>query len=320
MENFINMPTTSTIYHQHHFGTIALIGHPRLATALSTHRLLHKWLLDEGYDVIIEQSLAAKLQLQSMRCATLEQIGEQADLAVVIGGDGNLIRASRVLCAYDIKVIGVNRGTLGFLTDIDPDEAVVQLKRVLLGDYISENRFLLDVEVKSLNTKTNKRDTDKQKGYTAEPLIQSSNALNELVLHPRKIAHMIDFEVFIDDQFAFGHKADGLIIATPTGSTAYSLSAGGPILTPDLNAFLLVPMFPHRLTARPLVVSGSSEIKLKFPNVKNRLEVNCDSQVGLNVQQGDEVLVRKSCHTLKLIHPTDYSYFNTLSGKLNWAK
>lgn len=317
------MPTTSTTYHQHHFGTIALIGHPRLTAALSTHKQLHEWLIAEGYDVLIEETLASKLQLQSMQCAGLDEIGKQADLAVVIGGDGNLLRAARILANYDIKVIGVNRGNLGFLTDIDPEEAVNQLKRVLMGDYISENRFLLEVEVNTKSAKKNKtppRFEKSKESLSSDASCYRSNAINELVLHPRKIAHMIDFEVFIDDQFAFSHRADGLIIATPTGSTAYSLSAGGPILTPDLNALLLVPMFPHRLTARPLVVSGNSQIKLKFPNIKNKLEVNCDSQVGLTVQPGDEVVVKKAKETLKLIHPVGYSYFNTLSNKLNWAK
>ncbi|SES77516.1 NAD(+) kinase [Thorsellia anophelis] len=316
------MLTTSTTYHQHHFGTIALIGHPRLAAALSTHRQLHDWLTVEGYDVLVEETLAPKLQLQAMKCASLDEIGKLADLAVVIGGDGNLLRAARILANYDINVIGVNRGNLGFLTDIDPDEAVTQLKRVLMGDYISENRFLLDVEIKIKSSKKNKNNQQikSHKEDHEKTTSYRSNAINELVLHPRKIAHMIDFEVYIDDQFAFSHRADGLIIATPTGSTAYSLSAGGPILTPDLNALLLVPMFPHRLTARPLVVSGNSQIKLKFPNIKNKLEVNCDSQVALMVQPGDEVLVRKAEQMLKLIHPIGYSYFNTLSNKLNWAK
>lgn len=299
--------------YQPHFGTIALIGHPRQSSALSTHKLLFEWLLAEGYEVLVEETLAPKLQFLNMQIASLDEIGTKADLAVVIGGDGNMLRAARVLSSYDIQVIGVNRGQLGFLTDLDPDDVIVHIKRVLMGDYVQETRFLLDVEVK------NSLGTEAKTARNKESLSRS-NAINEAVLHPRKIAHMIDFEVYIDEKFAFGQKADGLIIATPTGSTAYSLSAGGPILTPDLNALLLVPMFPHRLTVRPLVVSGNSQIYLKFPTIKNKLEINCDSQIALPIHSGDEVLIRKASESLKLIHPTEYSYFNTLSNKLHWLQ
>ncbi len=131
---------------------------------------------------------------------------------------------------------------------------------------------------------------------------------------------MIEFEVYIDDRFAFSQRSDGLIIATPTGSTAYSLSAGGPILTPTLDAIVLVPMFPHTLTARPLVISSSSTIRLKFSHITSDLEISCDSQIALPIQEGEEVLIRRSDFHLNLIHPKDYSYFNTLSTKLGWSK
>lgn len=131
---------------------------------------------------------------------------------------------------------------------------------------------------------------------------------------------MIEFEVYIDDKFAFSQRSDGLIIATPTGSTAYSLSAGGPILTPSLDAIALVPMFPHTLSARPLVINSSSTIRLKFSCITNDLEISCDSQIALPVQEGEEVLIRRSEHYLNLIHPKNYSYFNTLSSKLGWSK
>ncbi len=159
------------------------------------------------------------MQLKSVRTGTLAEIGQQADLAVVVGGDGNMLGAARTLARYDIKVIGINRGNLGFLTDLDPDNAQQQLADVLEGHYISEKRFLLEAQVCQ---------QDCQK--------RISTAINEVVLHPGKVAHMIEFEVYIDEIFAFSQRSDGLIISTPTGSTAYSLSAGGPILTPSLDA------------------------------------------------------------------------------------
>jgi len=141
-----------------------------------------------------------------------------------------------------------------------------------------------------------------------------------VVLHPGKVAHMIEFEVYIDEVFAFSQRSDGLIISTPTGSTAYSLSAGGPILTPSLDAITIVPMFPHTLSARPLVINSSSTIRLRFSARRNDLEISCDSQIALPIQEGEDVLIRRSENHLNLIHPKNYSYFNTLSSKLGWSK
>ncbi len=158
--------------------------------------------------------------LAMLKTGTLAEIGQQADLAVVVGGDGNMLGAARTTARYDINVIGINRGNLGFLTDLDPDNALQQLADVLEGHYIAEkNVFLLEARVCQ---------HDCQK--------RISTAINEVVLHPGKVAHMIEFEVYIDEVFAFSQRSDGLIISTPTGSTAYSLSAGGPILTPSLDA------------------------------------------------------------------------------------
>ena len=215
-----------------------------------------------GYEVIVEQQIAHELQLKNVKTGTLAEIGQLADLAVVVGGDGNMLGAARTLARYDIKVIGINRGNLGFLTDLDPDNAQQQLADVLEGHYISEKRFLLEAQVCQ---------QDCQK--------RISTAINEVVLHPGKVAHMIEFEVYIDEIFAFSQRSDGLIISTPTGSTAYSLSAGGPILTPSLDAITLVPMFPHTLSARPLVINSSSTIRLRFSHRRNDLEISCDSPV-----------------------------------------
>ncbi len=145
-------------------------------------------------------------------------------------------------------------------------------------------------------------------------------AFNEVVLHPGQVAHMIEFEVYIDDTFAFSQRSDGLIVATPTGSTAYSLSGGGPILSPNLNAISIVPMFPHTLSSRPLVVEGNHHIKLLIsPENRSTLEVSCDGQISLPVRSGDEVRIYQSPNKLKLIHPKDYSYYHVLRNKLGWS-
>lgn len=286
-----------------HFNLIAIVGHPRRPTALVTQNILWRWLNQKGYKVIVEKQIAHELHLHGAITGSLADIGQQADLAVVVGGDGNMLGAARQLAHYDIRLIGVNRGNLGFLTDLDPDNALQQLSEVLEGHYIDEQRFLLEAQI-----------------YQHGQQKCTSTAINEVVLHPGKVVHMIEFEVYIDEKFAFSQRSDGLIISTPTGSTAYSLSAGGPIISPGLDAVTLVPMFPHSLTARPLVISAASTIRLRFSHIRSELEISCDSQKSLPIQPGEEVLIKRCDYHLNLIHPKNYSYFNTLSSKLGWSK
>ncbi|WP_224214208.1 NAD(+) kinase [Vibrio metschnikovii] len=286
------------------FTVIAIIGKPRNKQAIQTHNELYAWLTSMGKSVLIDDRLREILtDIPSEHFASLVELGKVADLAIVVGGDGNMLGAARVLSRFDISVIGVNRGNLGFLTDLNPDDFEEQLTAVLAGDYIEETRFLLEAEIHRHGQ------------------VKSHNAaLNEAVLHPGKIAHMIEFEVYIDDNFAFSQRSDGLIISTPTGSTAYSLSGGGPILSPSLNAITLVPMFPHTLSCRPLVVDGNRRIKLVVsPDNRGIQEVSCDGQVSLPVSPGDEVHIYQSPNVLRLIHPKDYSYYRVLRNKLGWS-
>ncbi|MBX4181130.1 NAD(+) kinase [Sodalis sp. CWE] len=287
------------------FHTVGIVGYPRHSHALITHEMLFYWLNKKGHRVIIEHQIANNLALHKVAdTGSLAEIGRQADLAIVIGGNGNMLGAARVLAHYDIKVIGINHGTLGFLTDLDlKDSSLLKLNNILDGHFYSEKRFLLEVKIFRKNVCT-----------------RWSSAINEVVLHSRKIAHMIEFEVYIDNVFAFSQRSDGLIISTPTGSTAYSLSAGGPILTPLVDAIALIAMFPHTLSSRPLVINGNSLIQLKFPKLTSNLEISCDSQIGLLVQDGEEVFIRRSDYYLDLIHPNDYNYFSILSSKLGWLK
>ncbi|MDW6016334.1 NAD(+) kinase [Vibrio plantisponsor] len=286
------------------FEVIAIIGKPRDQQAIQTHKELYQWLTTLGYSVFIDDRLKEILtDIPQQHFSSLIELGKKADLAIVVGGDGNMLGAARVLSRFDISVIGVNRGNLGFLTDLNPEDFQSRLQAVLAGDYMKEERFLLEAEVHRHGQ------------------IKSHNAaLNEAVLHPGKIAHMIEFEVYIDDKFAFSQRSDGLIISTPTGSTAYSLSGGGPIVSPSLNAITLVPMFPHTLSCRPLVVDGKRRIKLVVsPDNRGTQEVSCDGQISLPVSPGDEVIIYQSPNVLKLIHPKDYSYYSVLRSKLGWS-
>lgn len=285
------------------YKTIGLIGKPNHEGASATITTLHDYLTSQSYQVIVERSVAKSLDIDGLNIQSLTDIGDLADLAIVVGGDGYMLGAARVLSGYNIGVIGVNRGNLGFLTDLPPQDVIPPLEAILRGESRSEQRFIIEAEV-----------------YRHGKLKSSNSAVNEAVLHAGKVANMIEFEVYIDDSFMFSQRSDGLIVSTPTGSTAYSMSAGGPILTPNLNALSLVPMFPHTLTSRPIVVDGDSEIKLILSNDNHEnLQVSCDGHVILAVMPGDQVVIKKSPCTLRLIHPLDHNYFNVLRNKLSWG-
>ncbi len=285
------------------YKTVGLIGKPEHEGASATLKILFDYLTAQNYNVLVESSIGNSLQHSNVTLSNLMNIGKEADLAIVIGGDGYMLGAARVLSCYNIAVIGVNRGNLGFLTDLPPIELIPPLEAILRGESKEEQRFLIEAEV-----------------YRHGKLKSANSAVNEAVVHAGKVASMIEFEVFIDDIFMFSQRSDGLIISTPTGSTAYSMSAGGPILTPNLNALSLVPMFPHTLTSRPIVVDGNSVIKLKLANENSEnLQVSCDGHVILAVMPGDEIIIRKNENTLRLVHPLDHNYFKVLRTKLSWG-
>lgn len=286
-----------------HFNTIGLIGKPNHQGAYHTLCGLYSFLKDQNLSVLVDSRIAVDMPFAELESVELEELGQHCDLAIVVGGDGNMLGAARTLSRFDITVLGVNRGNLGFLTDLNPEDFKAPLTQVLNGQFKTEYRFLLETEL------TRHQQT-----------LDVQCAVNEVVLHADKVAHMIEFEAYIEDEFVFRQRSDGLIISTPTGSTAYSLSAGGPILNPNLEAISLVPMFPHTLNSRPLVVRSDSVIKLKVLS-RNDVDmlVSCDSHISVKVKSGDMIIVRKSPNRLKLIHPQDYSYARVLRKKLNWG-
>lgn len=285
------------------YKTVGLIGK---SAHEGTHQSLDTiidFLRTRQCNILIEEHIADEFDYPDLCSSSLVEIGRKADLAIVVGGDGNMIGAARVLARFDVAVVGVNRGNLGFLTDINPDDIQEQLDLLFAGESILEQRFLLEVDV-----------------FRHEKLKSASSAVNEVVLHHGKVAHMMEFEVYIDDHFVFSQRSDGLIIATPTGSTAYSLSGGGPILMPKLDALTLVPMFPHTLSSRPIVVDANSTVTLRVSKVNSdKLQVSCDSHIVLPVMPGDEIRIRKNPDKLSLLHPKGYSYFTVLRNKLGWG-
>ena len=284
------------------FKCIALIGKVHHEGTRTTLLKLEQSLLELDFDVIIEARTVEQLASTQAKILPLHRIGQTADLAVVVGGDGNMLGAARILCEADIAVIGVNRGNLGFLTDLDPDHVVKQLQAVLAGQYQTEQRFLLQAEVFHCGKPNN-----------------VGLAINEVVLHSDKVAHMIEFEVYVNDEFVYSQRSDGLIISTPTGSTAYSLSGGGPILTPGLDAISIVLMFPHTLSSRPIVVDGHSTIRLRASADNDTLQLSCDGHVRMSVQPDDDVIIQQHPQRLRLVHPQDHSYYRVLRNKLGWG-
>lgn len=285
------------------YKTVGLIGKAAHEGAHESLNILAEYLHAKGCTILVEGSVAQEMDSDNYTLSDLVTIGKIADLAIVVGGDGNMLGAARVLSRFDIHVVGVNRGNLGFLTDIHPDDIVQQMDLIFDGHCTVEQRFLLEVSV-----------------YRHEILKSSNAAVNEIVLHHAKVAHMMEFEVYIDDAFVFSQRSDGLIVATPTGSTAYSLSGGGPILMPHLDALTLVPMFPHTLSSRPIVVDANSKISMRVSgNNTDNLQISCDSHIVLPVLPGDEIRVHKNANKLTMVHPKDYNYFNVLRNKLNWG-
>ena len=285
------------------FKHIGVIGRQGSVQVVETLKRLKRFLLSRELHVILEEPMAQLMPGHGLQVCSRKMMGEVCDLVIVIGGDGSLLGAARALARHNIPVLGLNRGSLGFLTDIQPDHLEEQVGDVLDGKYTVENRFLLDATLKR----------------NGEP-IGHADALNEVVLHPGKATRMIEFELFIDGQFVYSQRSDGLIIATPTGSTAYALSGGGPIMHPRLDAVVLVPMFPHTLSSRPLVIDGNSEIKIVIGR-KNPTypQLACDGQVHITAAPGDTLSIHKKPFKLRLIHPLNHNYYEVCRSKLGWG-
>ncbi len=285
------------------FRKIGLLGRTSDRKVLDSLQQLLDFLNSRNVRVLLEEDVAAALNAQHARVASIETIGEDCDLAIVVGGDGSLLGVARVLAQYDVPLLGVNRGRLGFLTDIKPREIEEKIGAILDGKYVLEQRFLLEASLC--------RD-----GKT----IGNSEAVNDVVLGSGTSARMIEYELFIEGQFVYSQSSDGVIVSTPTGSTAYALSGGGPIMHPKVDAIVLVPMFPHTLSSRPIVVDANSEIKIVIgANNPTNPQLNCDGQVNFSAAPGDSVVIRKRRHDLKLIHPVEHSYYAACRDKLGWG-
>ncbi|WKD51442.1 NAD(+) kinase [Microbulbifer spongiae] len=284
------------------FQNIGLVGRTESNSAVISLKRLMIFLEREGYSVVLEAETAKAVSGHGVRVSSKDKLGELCDLVIVVGGDGSLLASARALAKFNVPLLGINRGRLGFLTDITPEQVEEKVGEVLSGKYMAESRFLLDMAV----TRNGKP-------------IGKGSALNDVVLHPGEFIRMIEFDLFIDGQFVYRQRSDGLIISTPTGSTAYALSGGGPIMHPKLDAIVVVPLNPHTLSSRPIVVEGSSEFKIIIGehNIAKPY-VTCDGFEQVITELGDVVHIHKKPHRLTLIHPIDHNFYETCRTKLNW--
>jgi len=256
-------------------------------------------------NIVLDVNISDLLKGTKYPVSPIEKLAGQCDLVIVVGGDGSLLQVASVLAEHDLPVIGINRGRLGFLTDILPDEIESTLEQVLSGEYKIESRFLLDLYIG-----TKEQDQQEYLG----------SALNDVVLHPGKAVQMIEFALYIDQEFVYNQASDGLIVATPTGSTAYAMSAGGPIMNPRLDAIVLVPLNPHSLSSRPIVVEGNRELTLVVGERHQILpQISCDGSMSHRCAPGDRITIRKKPKGLKILHPADYDYYETCRSKLGWS-
>jgi len=283
------------------FSKVGLIAKSSDLSISETLNDVYTMLQEMGVAVLLDSSTRGLLG--GPVAVDLETIGAECDLAVVIGGDGTLLHAAREMVKANVPLVGVNRGRLGFLVDVSPEDKLHELSEIIEGEYIEEHRLMLHCQlVRNDNT------------------IHQSLAFNDMVMRTKNVLQIIEFEISINDSFVLSQRADGIIVASPSGSTAYSLSSGGPIVNPNLNAVVVQPICPHTLSSRPLVVTAESEIKVLVTERKPvSAQMVCDGQVYIDLQNDDIIEVRKHDQSIRILHPSNYDYHHILREKLNWG-
>ena len=289
------------------FQHIGIVTRPQTPTVETCLHVLIEFLLEQKLNVYIDadsvsDGVVRPEDLEHCTVTTKEMLGKQCDLVIVLGGDGTFLSVARKVAPYRVPLIGVNQGHLGFLTQVPREQMVNELTGMLTGKYLPEERILLETSV-----------------WRDGKAVQTSLALNDVVLSRGGAGQMIEFEVFINEEFVYTQRSDGLIISTPTGSTAYSLAAGGPILQASLRAFTLVPICPQSMTNRPIAVSDTCEIEILVTKAADA-RLHFDGQSFVDVQNLDRINIRRYRHSLRVLHPSDHQYYKTLRQKLHWGE
>lgn len=282
--------------------TVGIISKPKKEELGGIVPVLLDWLRARQVVIVYDQETAASISSAEPGIAR-QEIPPRVDLIIVLGGDGTLLATARLLNEHHVPILAVNLGSLGFLTEITLDEMYPNLEAVLAGRHTLDRRWMLQVEVRR-----------------GGELISTSRALNDVVLNKAALARIIDFDLTIDGLFVSTFKGDGLILSTPTGSTAYSLAAGGPIVFPSVGAILVTPICSHTLTNRPLVVPDTSEVVVVVKPGKESVFLTVDGQVGLPISADDRIVVTKSASVIELVHPAQRNYFEVLRNKLKWGE
>ncbi|MBV1879647.1 MAG: NAD(+) kinase [Pseudomonadales bacterium] len=284
------------------FNNIGLVARMGNDSVVESLRRVRHFLQSHNKNVLLEDTAKDLLKDSSATGYKQAEMGDKCDLVIAVGGDGNILGAARTFAAFGVPILGINRGRLGFLADVSPTAIEKSVGDVLEGNFATEEHFLLEGEVSV-------------EGQKALPC-----ALNEVLISTAKSSRMLEFNLYIDDIFVYKQYSDGLIISSPTGSTAYALSAGGPIMHPSLDAIVLVPMFPHQLNSRPLVVPGDSEIKIVIgSHMGMNAMISFDSQLEFEIAPGESICVKKKAARLKLVHPPGHSFYEVCRSKLDWA-
>jgi NAD+ kinase len=284
------------------FNPVALIGRQNGHKSTELVNTLGQFLADRGCEVLIEKTTAEVNAVDRFPSADYAGIGERARLAVVLGGDGSMLHAARHLAPYRVPLVGVNQGRLGFMTDIAQSKMLDAMAELLEGRFSVEERTMLSAQVL--------RD--------GRPIL-SAIALNDVVVSKGTVGRLIEFLVHIDGEFVYDLRSDGLIVATATGSTAYALSANGPILHPAVPGIVLVPISPHTLSNRPIAVSDAARIELTLRHALDA-QLHFDGQPQFELSAGDRVAISRSEHSIRFVHPPGYSYFAMLREKLHWSE
>jgi NAD+ kinase len=285
-----------------HYKTIGVISRPRRANLSVVVPSLVKWLEARNLRVLYDEETACALPARS-NALSREQMAAESDFLLVLGGDGTLLAAARVAAPRCIPILPVNMGSLGFLTSFTVDELYPALEKTLEGRAAMSTRTMLQVEL-----------------VRDQTTIDTQHVLNDAVINKSALARMIELELSIDHNFVVRYRADGLVVATPTGSTAYSLSAGGPIVHPTVEAFIITPICPHTLTDRPVVVRDSAIIEVKFTGTADSVLLTLDGQTGVSLKENDTIRITRSPQCLHLIQPPQKSYFDILRNKLKWGE
>jgi len=289
------------------FQLVALIGKYQTffsnATVASSREALSAvadFLHSQGCDVVLEQDTARNMGLTGYTQLSVAHIGEQCDLGLVVGGDGTMLGIGRQMAAYGVPLIGINQGRLGFITDVPYQGFAATLEPMLQGDYVEDHRSLMDARV-----------------LRSGDCVYTAMAMNDVVLNRGATSGMVELRVEVDGHFVANQRADGLIIATPTGSTAYALSAGGPLLHPSIPGWVMVPIAPHTLSNRPIVLANTSHIAIELVAGRDA-SASFDMQSLASLMHGDRIEVTRSKNHVRFLHPRGWSYFDTLREKLHW--